>query len=222
MRSGVYKGLLLFIILAGLPTIAIPKLRNRLSSRIQILKTAWMPNEQPSVTPAGANANPFPKEYEKLAIQKGNKAELTAIDNYIAAHKSPVSETSPIKGAKILPASKQKAVPYSAVLDSNSSENGANPPADSANSLPIYKQGKNEKEAYELVLKSNKTLAAMVQGENPALHWKTWGAAHRGDDSYWVRVIFINQEKTEIEYIWLVKITSGEISPLSYNARSIS
>lgn len=221
MRSRVYKGLLLFIILVGLPTIAIPKLRNRLSNRIQILRAAWMQNEQPAITQAGANTNPFPQEYERPAVPNRDKTKLSAIANPSVMQKTSVSEDSPIKVVKILQSSKQKAGKSSAVSD-NDSENEAISSEDSANSLPQYNQGKNEREAYELVLKSNKTLATMVKGENPALHWKSWGAAHRGDDNYWVRVIFLNQDKTEIEYIWQVKLTSGEISPLSYNARSIS
>jgi hypothetical protein len=221
MRSRFYKFLLLFIILAGLPMIAIPKLSNRLSNRIQTLKAAWMKDEASSITQVGTNANPFPREYERLVVQNGDKAQLSAIANPVPSKKAPVSESSPVRVIEVLQSSTKKAGTPSAVKDS-SSENEAISPEDSLNSLPQYKQGKNEKEAYELVLKSNKTLAAMVQGGNPALQWKTWGAAYRGEDSYWVRVIFINKEKTEIEYIWQVKIASGEISPLSYNARSIS
>jgi hypothetical protein len=223
MRSSFYKYLLLFIVLAGLPVIAIPTLRNRLSIRIQILKAAWLQNEPPSITQVGSNENPFPPEYERPVPQISDKTRLSAIANPapVAAKPAPGSESSPIKVVGILPSSAKK-IATASTIAANSSENEAGSPEDSPNSLPEYKQGKNEKEAYELVLKSNKTLAAMVQGGNPALQWKTWGAAHRGEDSYWVRVIFLNKEKTEIEYIWQVKIASGEVLPLSYNARSIS
>jgi hypothetical protein len=222
MRSRVYKGLLLFILLAGLPAISIPKLRNRLSGRIQVLRTAWMQNEPPSVTQAGASSNPFPQEYERQTDQNTDKTQLSAVANFLAKHRTPVSEGSPIKVIKVLQSPKKAARASLAFADNKAGEMERASPQDSSNSIPQYKQGENEKKAYDLVLKSNKTLAEMVQGGNPSLHLKSWGAAYRGEDSYWIRVVFLNQEKTEVEYIWQVKLASGEISPLSYNARSIS
>jgi hypothetical protein len=220
MRSRVYKGLFLFIILAGLPTIAIPGLRNRLNDRIRILRTAWVQNELPAIAPAGASSNPFPREYERPAPQNSDKTQLPAIANFVFKPKAPVSEGSPFKVIKILPNQEGHTSP--AIAGNNVAEKGGVSAEDSANSIPKYKQGKNEKEAYELVLKSNKTLAEMVQGGNPSLHLKTWGAAYRGEDNYWVSVVFLNKDKTEVEYVWQVKLATGEVSPLSYNARSIS
>jgi hypothetical protein len=202
--------------------IAIPKLRNRLNHRFQRLKTAWMQPELEPITLAGANENPFPKEYERAPVQNNNKLQSSVIANPVASNKTPVLESSLFKSVRILPSAKSKASISSISADNNLSENEANSQEASPDSLPQYRQGKNEKEAYDLVLKANKTLAMMVQGGNPGLQWKSWGAAHRGEDCYWVRVVFLNNDKTEIEYIWQVKIASGEISPLSYNARAIS
>jgi len=53
------------------------------------------------------------------------------------------------------------------------------------------------------------------------MKFKTWDAANRQDDVYWVRLKF-NNEGVESEYIWQVKLLSQEVSPLSYNAKSIS
>jgi hypothetical protein len=220
MRGRIYKGLLLFIILAGLPTIAIPKLHNRLNDRIRLLRTAWIQNELTSIAQTGANANPFPREYERPAAQNGDETQLPGIANFVFKPKAPVSEGSPFKVIKVLPNQSQPKSP--AIANYKTTEMGRVSAEDPANSIPQYRQGKNEKEAYDLVLKLNKILAAMVQGGNPSLRLKTWGAAWHGEDSYLVRVIFLNQEKMEIEYIWQVNLASGAISPLSHNARSIS
>jgi hypothetical protein len=83
-----------------------------------------------------------------------------------------------------------------------------------------YGQGEIARQAYELVLKSQKKLAAMVAGDSPGLEFKGWGAARRGEDLYWVRVGFDGPDGPE-EYIWQVRLSLGEITPLSFNARSL-
>ncbi len=79
-----------------------------------------------------------------------------------------------------------------------------------------------EQQAYDLLLKSNPTVAGMVQGSNPSLHFKSWDAANRGEDTYWVRLKFQSNGNPEEEYIWQVKIQANQVTPLSFNARSIS
>ncbi len=85
-----------------------------------------------------------------------------------------------------------------------------------------YQKGQIEQQAYDLLLKSNPTVAGMVQGNNPSLHFKSWDAANRGEDTYWVRLKFQSNGNPEEEYIWQVKIQANQVTPLSYNARSIS
>jgi hypothetical protein len=85
-----------------------------------------------------------------------------------------------------------------------------------------YQKGKEEQDAYDLLLKSNATVAGMVQGSNPSLKFKSWDAAIRGDDTYWVRLKFQSEENPDEEYIWVVKPQAKEVTPLSHNARSIS
>jgi hypothetical protein len=222
VRNRVYKGLLLFIILAGAPTMAIPTLRHRLFHRIHVLKTAWTMKEPPSVQGINADAFPFPKEFERPKGQTEDVAVLRAFARSVLPSKEMDSTNSPIKTIRILDSAKQK----KRASSSDSVENGAEmenaSQEDSVEAAPQYKQDKNEKEAYEIVLKSNKTLSEMVRGGNSSLHLKSWGAASRGEDVYWVRVVFLNQEKAEVEYIWEVKLASKEAAPLSYNARSIS
>ena len=79
-----------------------------------------------------------------------------------------------------------------------------------------------EQQAYDLLLKSNATVAGMVQGNNPSLRFKSWDAASRGDDTYRVRLKFQSNGNPDEEYIWQVKIQANQVTPLSYNARSIS
>jgi hypothetical protein len=221
-RRRFYIGLLLFIILAGVPTIAIPKLRNRLYDRFHVLRTAWVGEETLSMNHVGGNMNPYPREYERPKTQEGNSAQLQAIASALSVHKEPVANSSSLKVIGILEKSKNKGQASSSAKEKTQPEIEDASSADSPNFVPQYKQDGNEKAAYELVLKSNKTLSEMVRGSNPDLHWKTWGAALRKEGVYLVRVIFLNREKQEVEYIWEVKLASGEVSPLSFNARSIS
>ena len=85
-----------------------------------------------------------------------------------------------------------------------------------------YQKGKAEQDAYDLLLKSSATVAAMVQGSNPSLKFKSWDAANRGEDTYWVRLKFQSEGNQDEDYIWVVKLQSNEVTPLSHNARSIS
>ena len=100
-------------------------------------------------------------------------------------------------------------------------EQPASTPSGSTEPEIKYQKGKIEQEAYDLLLKSKPTVAGMVQGSNPSLQFKSWDAASRGDDTYWVRLIF-QSEGNDQEYIWQVKLQSSQVTPLSYNARSIS
>ena len=50
----------------------------------------------------------------------------------------------------------------------------------------------------------------------------SWDAAGRGEDIYWVRLKFRSEGKTDIEYIWQVQLQSKQVTPLNYNARSLS
>ena len=86
---------------------------------------------------------------------------------------------------------------------------------------PKYQKGQIEQKAYDLLLKTLPVVAGMVQGSNPDLQFKSWDAASRGDDVYWVRLKFQPKEGSESEYIWLVKLQSGQVTPHNYNAREI-
>jgi hypothetical protein len=85
---------------------------------------------------------------------------------------------------------------------------------------PIFSQGEMEKEAYGLLLQWNPNVDQMVRGGNASLQFKNWSAAKREEDTYWVRLLFQNAtDKTEVAYIWEVKISTKQVTPLNYNAR---
>jgi hypothetical protein len=220
-RNRIYTGLLLFVVLIGLPIVSVPYLRNRLSTRVLVLKAAMAGEIKPIVAQVGANKEPFPAEYERpeqpvlqalklpppnkvFSMEPGGSVRPPAISNR-AASKAPKSE--------ILPPPSQNEEPPSQVEASSegSEESGLK-----------YQQGEKEQDAYDLLLQSNSTVAGMVHGSNPSLHYKSWDAAYRGDDIYWVRLKFQSDSNPDMEYIWQVKLGSKEITPLSFYARSIS
>jgi hypothetical protein len=88
---------------------------------------------------------------------------------------------------------------------------------------PKYQQGLMEKEAYDFLLKTNPTVDGMVQGSNPSLRFKAWDALKRDEETYWVRLAFTSApDNANVEYIWQVKLLAKQITPLSYNARSLA
>ena len=85
-----------------------------------------------------------------------------------------------------------------------------------------YQKGKTEQDAYDVLLKSSSTVTALVQGSNPSLKFKSWDAANRGEDTYWVRLKFQSEGNSDAEYIWQVKLQSNQATPLNFNARSLA
>src|SRR5207247_8703364 len=64
-RYQVYMGLLLFVAIAGLPLIAVPVLRHRLSARVQSLREALGPlpiKPTPALAKGGDNRHPCPAD----------------------------------------------------------------------------------------------------------------------------------------------------------------
>jgi hypothetical protein len=204
-RFRFYLGLLVFVVVVGLPIIGVPALRHRLSSRVEALREAARPNQGPVAVLArvGENAGEFPKEYEIPVLPRAAAAPyfIPSPDRVYGA-----GSTGPVTIR-----------PQEPIRQSDST--GQDAPAEAE---PVFGQGKLEQEAYELLVKSSETVAGMVQGRDPALRFKQWAAARTDDDTYLVRIIFSQTaEKTDVPYIWQVKVTSKQISPLNYYARSI-
>ena len=198
----IYLGLLLFVALVGLPILGVPSLRHRLSSRIHTLREAVFSGGKPVppvVAKVGENSEPFPKEYE---------VPLTLWDR-----------TPALYGYRI--------PVFRPGLPSGAVEAAGNQPGDvaeevAADAPPEFGQGEAEKRAYELVLASNETIAAMVQGKDQALRFAKWGAARREGDVYWVDLTFNRiPENSEARYIYQVDLESKKVTPLSALARSL-
>jgi len=200
--------LLVFVVAAGLPTLAIPSLRHRLQSRVEMLRQAASAGSfvpQPVTLRIGENPEPFPSEYEKPfePLPEWSTGVGLAVPTYRAQ-----------------PGAEQSEAP---VAGSGAQQAQAEQPQ-GADQGPTFAQGKLEKEAYDVLLQSSPALAALVQGRDPALRFQAWAAAKtEGSDSWLVRITFLNQpDGSNRDYIWQVNLLSKEIVPLSAYARALS
>ncbi len=219
-RRRIYTGLLLFVVVVGLPIVGLPYLRHRLSLRMLTLRTAIRGHRMPVQAKVGENQEPFPAEYEKIKPLPARPPQLPPLDRIFTME--PGSKEPPAAPRSGTPPS-QMAQTQIAPIPSVTSEDYAEQDGDAAENEPKYQQGIVEQEAYDLLLQSNSVIAAMVLGSNPSLSFESWGAANRGEDTYWVQLKFRSAEKQNVvEYIWQVKLLSKQIIPLSHNARTIS
>jgi len=211
-------GLLLFVVIAGLPIIGVPSLRSRLSTRVLALKAAMAGEKKPTSLQVGANQQPFPAEYEKPAPQLPKFPELPQKpETALTIPAAPA--TRPRAGSF---RTRIETIPQAASVSTESEGRTDEEPAASKEPELKYQRGKAEQEAYDLLLQSNKTVAGMVQGSDPSVKCKSWDAANRGEDVYWVRLKFQTEGNPDADYIWVVKLQSKEVTPLSHEARSIS
>lgn len=224
-RHRISTGLMIFVVVVGLPILGIPSLRNRLSNRVMALKSAAVGGILPVTLDVGANHGPFPTEYESPLPLPPRAPELPSLDRVFtldgrAASSNPVPSQpprTPTRRPKVeasIPSTQPDAEPEALTVV--------------AQTTPVaepelkYQKGKMEQEAYEVLLKSSSTVAALVQGSNPSLMFKAWDAANRGEDTYWVRLKFQSEGNPDAEYIWQVKLRENQATPLNFNARSVS
>jgi hypothetical protein len=219
-RHRIYTGLLLFVVVVGLPIVSVPYLRNRLSARVMMLKTAVAGDIKPVLAQVGANREPLPAEYEKPAPVVPQAPRLAPLERIFTM--TPGGQVTSRPRARSTPQVTAILTQPSSIPGEESAEQAGAAPAPSADTGPKYQQGRIEQEAYELLLKSNAIVAGMVQGSNPSLRFKSWDVATRGDDTYWVRLKFQPDAGPDLEYIWQVKLQANQVTPLSYNARTIS
>lgn len=199
-----YLGLLLFVIVAGLPIIGITSLRQRLQLRVGILREALLAGQNavpPVVAKVGENTEPFPKEYE-IPLQTWYQGPDT-FQFRVPVFRSGIELDAEASAT----AEEQTAVDASQAEEENAIE---------------FRQGDTEREAYDLVLKSSEVLAGMVQGKDSSLRFVKWAAARRDEDTYWVDVTFTrNTDGSEARYIWQVNMASKKVLPLSSLARAL-
>jgi hypothetical protein len=233
VRQRIYAGLLIFVVVIGLPIIGIQSLRERLSQRVLAFRLVMSGNSiYPVTVNVGENKQPFPAEYERPAPILPSPPKLPSLDriftlernNYTQpAQPSPTPRPVPVSPAspRASAGRNEPAAPDHPEFSITKEES----PGDLQNSEsdePKYKKGQIEQNAYDMLLKTFPAVAKMVEGSNPDLHFKSWDAAGRGDDVYWVRLKFQSKESSEIEYIWIVKLQSNQVAPFNYNAREIS
>jgi hypothetical protein len=229
-RDLFYAALAAFVLLAGLSIGAIPPLRHRLTSRVFTLGAALVGEKRPLSAQVGQNLEPLPPEFQRPAPAAPRSLQLPPLERIFTADKRTPAQPASSHGAPGSPRSlhipgkvAQSEAPEDNTRQAQNTEAGqSGSTSESASESEIkYQKGQMEQQAYDLLLKSNPTVAGMVQGSNPSLHFKSWDAASRGDDTYWVRLKFQSDGNPDEEYIWQVKIQANQVTPLSYNARSI-
>jgi len=219
-----YLGLLIFVVIAGMPIIAVPSLRMRLRTRTQVLRAAALGEApvQPSITATvGANREPFPKEYFQAAARPSYLPKLetpprASFRITVGGDEPPATMTVGDPGASAKTRAQTADAGQAGAAD-------ARPSAGASGGESQYRKGTTEQEAYDLLLGANQILAGMLKGSDPALKYQDWGAAHMGQDSYYVMVSFVQiSDNTVRKYIWNVKLATKEVVALSSYAREIS
>jgi hypothetical protein len=232
-RDTFYVSLLAFVLVAGISMTAIPSLRHRLTARVFALRAAIIGEKKPLSAQVGQVQEPLPPEFQRPAPAAPRPLQLPPLERIFTAEKGkPMSSSGssrshgPLSSTRILHTPNQVARSEAPEENNGAPQNAEGGQSGSAAASPgaeiKYQKGQMEQQAYELLLKSNPTVAGMVQGKDPSLHFKSWDAAIRGDDTYWVRLKFQSNGNPDEDYIWQVKIQSNQVTPLSYNARSIS
>jgi hypothetical protein len=222
-RRRIYGGLLIFAVAAGLPMMSVRPLRNRLFERVMALKAAAAGDVEPLSLKVGENHEPFPAEYERRPPPLPSLPQFPPIDKIY--NMTPAAQVQPKAAPRLRSASKiekTQTSPLTAIKIVEKTNQVAADTAPPADNELNYQTGTIEQEAYELLLKSNSTIAGMIKGSNPALIFKSWDVANRGNDTYWVRIKFQSEGNQDVEYIWQVKVEANQVMPLSYNARTIS
>ncbi len=228
-RNRVSTILLLFVVVFGLPLIGIPSLRQRLSTRVMSLKTAFSGEIVPATLVAGSNHEPFPAEFERPTPPPPQHAPVVAnLDRVFTLDGRPASPSpspapmavSPRSAKSAKTAAAAEPAPASAAAAPVETQAAAQPAAGGEDELK-YQRGKAEQEAYDLLLKLNPAVNNLIQGKDPSLKFKSWDAVNRGDEVYWVRLRFQAEGTPDAEYIWQVKVQSSQATPLNYNARNL-
>lgn len=220
-RKRTYGVLMLFVVVVGLPMAAVPSLRNRLLERVWTLKAAAAGDVKPASLKVGEYQEPFPAEFEKPAPPASSPAQSSVIDKvYSMTPGVYAPPAAPSRARSARQTAKAAGSARVIIIEPEPPDAPETQPSGEAE-LP-YRTGAIERQAYDLVVESNPALAAMIQGSNPSLRFKSWDAASRGEDIYWVRITFQSEGNPDVEYIWQVKLDTKQVTPLSYNARTLS
>lgn len=225
-RNKISMGLLIFVLAGGLPIAGVPSLRGKLYGRLMALKEAMSGEIKPAMLNAGSNHEPFPAEFERpeppppqAALIKANLDKVFTTDGTAINSATAAGRPAPVKGAK--PGVAAAPVPLSAPAEPAETQ----PPVQSSaagENEPKYQRGKAEQDAYDILLKVNPAVAGLIERKDPSLKFRSWDAAGRGDDVFWVRLKFQVEGNSDTEYIWQVKVQANQAIPLNYNARNLA
>jgi hypothetical protein len=231
-RSRFYFGVVVFIVVVGLPMIVLPSLRNRLGSRLHTLRqaAAGSARESTVVAQVGQNPEPFPAQYQKQVATTVKPALPMIVLPQAGSQGAPqvVQAPAAVSPAPVLNPPRKRSLKLPTTPPGQSEAEPAAPSAAAARQdaepdrqlEPEFRQGEMEKEAYGILLQWNPNVDQMVRGSNATLKFKSWAAAKRDEDTYWVRILFKSAaDNSEVTYIWEVKITNKQVTPLNYNAR---
>jgi len=219
-RRRVYGALLLFVLVAGLPMATIPKLRDRLITRAWDIKEAIAGNRAPVLVQIGQHQEPLPPEFQRPAPPPA--PTFPQLPQAAKVYSNDTGGYVPRREPRRAPAVTQPVPPGPAIdvpEDETLEAIDTRPAADE--NQPRYGQGAAERQAYDLLLDANPTVAEITQGNSASYKFKSWDAANRGEDLYWVRLKIQAEGQPEGDYIWQVRLESRQITPLNYNARTI-
>lgn len=208
-RLPLYVRLLIFIVVIGLPIVGIPSLRGRLKRHVRTLYaaiTAQGPGYQMLAVRIDEKTGPFPPEHAKSAARAPEPPKI------VQSPARPPQAVRAVQSAELRkPPSTTANVQQAAPEDSRQAGEG-----------PSFGQGREEQQAYELLLQSSQPMASLATGSDPTLRFKSWAAARAEGDAWLVRVAFTYlPDGSEREYIWRVKLQSKEVFPLSAYARTL-
>jgi hypothetical protein len=205
LRPGAQFGMALFVVLVGLPLVAIPSLRHRLHARVQGFYASLDPRSfkpAPVWSKAGENRYPVPEAFrvpDPPVHRLPRLIDLTAGTYRPASGEAPPTAETPDSGW----------VPETSA-------------ASAGEAGPIFRQGEIEREAYDLLLKSSEAMARLVGGSDPSLRFKSWSAGKVEGDAYLVDVAFTGMaEDPETHFIWKVDLVAKKVVPMSRNARAL-
>ncbi|MEJ2109878.1 MAG: hypothetical protein P8Z37_08200 [Acidobacteriota bacterium] len=216
-RTMFYGALLLFILIGSASIMGIPSFRDRLIQRTEALWVALLGNRAPVTADIGEMSADYPEEFKREEYTFPDAGQILPED---WVFKVPSEDKSDRSDSALIS-------PKTVDLDSTpadtsvSAEDSEKEDLESSGSEPGYTTGKTETEAYTLLLEKYPKVEAMVNGDNSSLQFKSWGGSRIEEEIYWIRLIFEIDNNREV-YIWQVDLKTKEVTPLSYNARSIS
>jgi len=216
-RARFYWSLVLFIVAAGLLLLIVPALRSRLVQRSRDLYGAIWGNRAPVVASVDDRQSTYPKEYEREAPTFPDAGQGIPEDWIFRMPSRGAAEGQDSTSSLISPPTRSpKSVMPAGKVPSEDEPGGEEP-----DSGVQYSTGKPENEAYTLLLEKYPKVAALVSGDDPSLRFQSWGGSEVQEGIFWVKLIFETGGNQDV-YIWEVNLQSGEVKPLSYNARTVS